>query len=199
MAKHEQLKKYIKIRKAAEHNLKDDRVWTCRGDEFVVFTGLSRAPASLRWRLIRSTQRGRGGIWSRSPHMPASFWDRWRSRTWRAIEGLPPAISIDSEVDEPQPAFHGRHGDGDLRLFPPALCDGSGRRTVRSAGSEVYRKAERSIRWRIRSWRCRSARRLQLLAPVVRGTQGTARQGCFESARKRSGYVRVRIDGRSFV
>ena len=40
MAKHEQLKKYIKIRKAAEHNLKEIDLDVPR-DEFVVFTGLS--------------------------------------------------------------------------------------------------------------------------------------------------------------
>ena len=37
MAKHEQLKKYIKIRKAAEHNLKEIDLDVPR-DEFVVFT-----------------------------------------------------------------------------------------------------------------------------------------------------------------
>ena len=40
MAKHEELKKYIKIRKAAEHNLKEIDLDVPR-DEFVVFTGLS--------------------------------------------------------------------------------------------------------------------------------------------------------------
>ena len=40
MAKYEEVKKYIKIRKAAEHNLKDIDVDIPR-DEFVVLTGLS--------------------------------------------------------------------------------------------------------------------------------------------------------------
>ena len=40
MAKHEELKKYIRIRKAAEHNLKEIDLDVPR-DEFVVFTGLS--------------------------------------------------------------------------------------------------------------------------------------------------------------
>ena len=40
MAKHKELQKYIKIRKAAEHNLKEIDLDVPR-DEFVVFTGLS--------------------------------------------------------------------------------------------------------------------------------------------------------------
>ena len=49
------------------------------------------------------------------------------------------------------------------------------------------------IRWWIRSWRFRSVARIQLLAPVVRGRKGEHAK-LLEQA-KRSGYVRVRIDG----
>ena len=55
-------KKYIKIRGACEHNLKNIDIDIPR-DEFTVITGLS----------------GSGKSWSQYLHMPDSFWDRWKN------------------------------------------------------------------------------------------------------------------------
>ena len=64
----------IKIRGAAEHNLKNVNLDIPR-NSFVVFTGEN--PPLL---LIQSMQRVREDIWNRFPHMPDSSWDRWRSQ-----------------------------------------------------------------------------------------------------------------------
>lgn len=60
-------RKYIKIRGANEHNLKNIDVDIPR-DEFVVLTGLSGS-GNHRLRLIRSMRRDRGAIWSHFPPM----------------------------------------------------------------------------------------------------------------------------------
>ena len=64
-------------------------------------------------------------------------------------------------------------------------------RIVRSA--ERKSKSRQSIRWLIILWHFRRERKLQLLAPVVRGRKGTHAKLLDQA--KRSGYVRVQIDG----
>ena len=116
---------------------------------------------------------------------------RWKSRTWRAIEGLPPAISIDQKSTNRNP----RSTVGTVTEIYDyfRLLYATDRDSALSEVRKGYRKADALIRWWIRSWRCRSAARIQLLAPVVRGRKGEHAK-LLEQA-KRSGYVRVRIDG----
>ena len=95
-------KQYIKIRGANEHNLKNISVDIPR-NELVVLTGLSGSGKILPWPLIRSTPRGRDGIWNPFRPMPASSWGRWRSPMWRASRGLSPAISIDQKSTNRNP------------------------------------------------------------------------------------------------
>lgn len=64
-------RKYIKIRGANEHNLKNIDVDIPR-DEFVVLTGLSGSGNHLL-RLTQFMRRDRDGIWSRCPPMQDSF------------------------------------------------------------------------------------------------------------------------------
>ena len=64
-------RKYIKIRGANEHNLKNIDVDIPR-DEFVVLTGLS-VPVNHLLRLTRFMRRDRDGIWSHCPPMQDSF------------------------------------------------------------------------------------------------------------------------------
>ena len=78
MAKHEEVKKYIKIRKAAEHNLKDIDVDIPR-DEFV-YSRDSAVRESHHLLLILFMPKGREDIWSHFHHMRDSFLGLWKSR-----------------------------------------------------------------------------------------------------------------------
>lgn len=75
-------KKYIKIRGAKEHNLKDISLNIPR-DEFVVLTGLSGS-GSPRLLLIPFMQKGREDIWNLCHLMLDNSLDRWRNPMWRA-------------------------------------------------------------------------------------------------------------------
>ena len=69
---------------------------------------------------------------------------------------------------------------------------GSVSRIVRNAAGRSTSRPW--IRWWIRSCACRSGTKIQLLAPVVRGRKGEHAEAVRAGA-KRSGYVRVRVDG----
>ena len=77
MAKHEEVKKYIKIRKASEHNLKGIDIDIPR-DEFVVLTDLAVRESHLL-HLIQSMRRDREDIWSLCLLMPDNFWGLWKN------------------------------------------------------------------------------------------------------------------------
>ena len=66
----EERRKFIKIRGANEHNLKNISLEIPR-NELVVLTGLSGS-GNLPWPLIRSMRKGRDVIWSPYPPMPVS-------------------------------------------------------------------------------------------------------------------------------
>ena len=78
----EERRKFIKIRGANEHNLKNISLEIPR-NELVVLTGLSGSGKSPPWHLIQSMQRDRDAIWSPYLPMQDSFWARWKSRMWR--------------------------------------------------------------------------------------------------------------------
>ena len=188
MAKHEEVKKYIKIRKASEHNLKGIDIDIPR-DEFVVLTGLSGSgKSSLAFDTIYAE--GQRRYMESLSSYARQFLGQMEKPDVESIEGLPPAISIDQKSTNRNP----RSTVGTVteiydyfRLLYARVgvphCPKCGReirkQTVDQMVDQIMTLPERT--------------KIQLLAPVVRGRKGE-HQKLLEQA-KRSGYVRVIVDG----
>lgn len=188
MAKHEEVKKYIKIRKAAEHNLKDIDVDIPR-DEFVVLTGLSGSgKSSLAFDTIYAE--GQRRYMESLSSYARQFLGLMEKPNVEKIEGLPPAISIDQKSTNRNP----RSTVGtvtEIYDYFRLLYARIGVVHCPKCGKEIKRQTIDQICDEI--MKLETGTRLQLLAPVVRGRKGEHIK-VFESARK-SGYVRVVVDG----
>lgn len=181
-------RKYIKIRGAKEHNLRNIQLDIPR-DEFVVLTGLSGSgKSSLAFDTIYAE--GQRRYMESLSSYARQFLGQMEKPDVESIEGLPPAISIDQKSTNRNP----RSTVGTVteiydyfRLLYARIgiphCPKCGReikkQTVDQMVDEVMKLPERT--------------KLQLLAPVVRGRKGTHAK-LFEQAKK-SGYVRVLVDG----
>ena len=181
-------RKYIRIRGAREHNLKSVDVDIPR-DEFVVLTGLSGSgKSSLAFDTIYAE--GQRRYMESLSSYARQFLGQMEKPDVDSIEGLPPAISIDQKSTNRNP----RSTVGTVteiydyfRLLYARIgiphCPKCGKeikkQTVDQMVDELMKLPERT--------------RIQLLAPVVRGRKGEHVK-VFEQA-KRSGYVRVRVDG----
>ena len=184
-------KQYIKIRGAKEHNLKDISLDIPR-DELVVLTGLSGSgKSSLAFDTIYAE--GQRRYMESLSSYARMFLGQMEKPNVESIEGLSPAISIDHKSTNRNP----RSTVGTvteiydyLRLLYARIgiphCPKCGReirkQTVDQMVDQVMTLPERT--------------RIQILAPVVRGKKGT-HQKLLENA-KRSGYVRVRVDGEMY-
>ena len=184
-------KQYIKIRGAKEHNLKDISLDIPR-DELVVLTGLSGSgKSSLAFDTIYAE--GQRRYMESLSSYARMFLGQMEKPNVESIEGLSPAISIDQKSTNRNP----RSTVGTvteiydyLRLLYARIgiphCPKCGReirkQTVDQMVDQVMTLPERT--------------RIQILAPVVRGKKGT-HQKLLENA-KRSGYVRVRVDGEMY-
>ena len=188
MAKHEEVKKYIKIRKAAEHNLKDIDVDIPR-DEFVVLTGLSGSgKSSLAFDTIYAE--GQRRYMESLSSYARQFLGLMEKPNVERIEGLPPAISIDQKSTNRNP----RSTVGtvtEIYDYFRLLYARVGVPHCPKCGNEIKRQTVDQICDEI--MKLETGTRLQILAPVVRGRKGEHVK-VFESARK-SGYVRVVVDG----
>ena len=188
MAKHEEVKKYIKIRKAAEHNLKDIDVDIPR-DKFVVLTGLSGSgKSSLAFDTIYAE--GQRRYMESLSSYARQFLGLMEKPNVERIEGLPPAISIDQKSTNRNP----RSTVGtvtEIYDYFRLLYARVGVPHCPKCGKEIKRQTVDQICDEI--MKLETGTRLQLLAPVVRGRKGEHVK-VFESARK-SGYVRVVVDG----
>ena len=101
MAKHEEAKKYIRIRKAAEHNLKNVDLDLPR-DSFIVFTGLSGSgKSSLAFDTIYAE--GQRRYMESLSSYARMFLGRMEKPNVESIEGLSPAISIDQKSTNRNP------------------------------------------------------------------------------------------------
>ena len=188
MAKHEEVKKYIKIRKASEHNLKGIDIDIPR-DEFVVLTGLSGSgKSSLAFDTIYAE--GQRRYMESLSSYARQFLGLMEKPDVEKIEGLPPAISIDQKSTNRNP----RSTVGtvtEIYDYFRLLYARVGIPHCPKCGKEIKRQTVDQICDEI--MKLEKGTRLQLLAPVVKGRKGEHIK-VLESARK-SGYVRVVVDG----
>lgn len=181
-------KQYIKIRGANEHNLKNISLDIPR-NELVVLTGLSGSgKSSLAFDTIYAE--GQRRYMESLSSYARQFLGQMEKPDVESIEGLSPAISIDQKSTNRNP----RSTVGTvteiydyMRLLYARIgiphCPRCGReikkQTIDQMVDQILQLPERT--------------KIQLLAPVVRGRKGEHVK-LLEQAR-RSGYVRVRIDG----
>ena len=191
MSQEKDSRQYIKIRGANEHNLKNIDVDIPR-DKLVVLTGLSGSgKSSLAFDTIYAE--GQRRYMESLSSYARQFLGQMEKPDVESIEGLSPAISIDQKSTNRNP----RSTVGTVteiydyfRLLYARVgiphCPKCGReirkQTVDQMVEQVMALPERT--------------KIQLLAPVVRGRKGTHVK-LLERAKK-SGYVRVRIDGNMY-
>ena len=184
-------KEFIRIRGARENNLKALNVDIPR-NQFVVFTGLSGSgKSSLAFDTIYAE--GQRRYMESLSSYARQFLGQMEKPNVDSIEGLPPAISIDQKSTNRNP----RSTVGTVtesydyfRLLYARIgiphCPKCGkvisRQSVDQMVDQIMALPERT--------------KIQLLAPVVRGRKGR-HEKVLEQA-KRSGYVRVMIDGSQY-
>ncbi len=188
MAAHKEVMKYIKIRKAYEHNLKGIDIDIPR-DSFVVFTGLSGSgKSSLAFDTIYAE--GQRRYMESLSSYARQFLGLMEKPNVESIEGLPPAISIDQKSTNRNP----RSTVGtvtEIYDYFRLLYARAGIPHCPKCGKEIKRQTIDQVVDEIMSFPVDT--KIQLLAPVVRGRKGQHAK-VFESARK-SGYIRVVVDG----
>ena len=188
MAVKMQPRQFIKIRGANENNLKNLDVDIPR-NELVVLTGLSGSgKSSLAFDTIYAE--GQRRYMESLSSYARQFLGQMEKPDVESIEGLSPAISIDQKSTNHNP----RSTVGTVteiydyfRLLYARVgiphCPKCGReiskQTVDQMVDQIMALPERT--------------KIQLLAPIVRGRKGTHAK-LFDRAKK-SGYVRVRVDG----
>ena len=181
-------RKYIKIRGANEHNLKNIDVDIPR-DEFVVLTGLSGSgKSSLAFDTIYAE--GQRRYMESLSSYARQFLGQMEKPNVEKIEGLSPAISIDQKSTNRNP----RSTVGtvtEIYDYFRLLYARIGVPHCPKCGKEIKKQTVDQMVDQIMELPERT--KIQLLAPVVRGRKGE-HQKLFEQA-KRSGYVRVIVDG----
>ena len=182
---------HIRIRGARVHNLKNVNL-TLPREKFIVMTGLSGSgKSSLAFDTIFAE--GQRRYMESLSSYARQFLGQMEKPDVESIEGLPPAISIDQKSTNRNP----RSTVGTVteiydyfRLLYARIgiphCPKCGRaiekQTIDQMVDAVMKLPERT--------------RIQILAPVVRGRKGE-HQKLFEKAKK-SGYVRVIVDGNMY-
>ena len=184
-------KKYIKIKGANEHNLKNIDIEIPR-DEFTVVTGLSGSgKSSLAFDTIYAEGQRRD-MESLSSYA-RQFLGQMEKPQVESIEGLPPAISIDQKSTNRNP----RSTVGtvtEIYDYMRLLYARAGVPHCPKCGKEIKKQSVDEIVDRILELPERT--KFQILAPIVRGKKGR-HEKVFESAKK-SGYVRVIVDGNMY-
>lgn len=181
-------RKYIKIRGANENNLKNIDVDIPR-NELVVLTGLSGSgKSSLAFDTIYAE--GQRRYMESLSSYARQFLGQMEKPDVESIEGLSPAISIDQKSTNHNP----RSTVGtvtEVYDYFRLLYARVGIPHCPKCGKEIKKQSVDEMTDQIMSMP--EGSRIQLLAPVVRGRKGTHVK-LLERA-KRSGYVRVRVDG----
>ena len=184
-------RKYIKIRGANEHNLKNISLDIPR-DEFVVLTGLSGSgKSSLAFDTIFAE--GQRRYMESLSSYARQFLGQMEKPDVEKIEGLPPAISIDQKSTNRNP----RSTVGtvtEIYDYFRLLYARIGIPHCPKCGREIKKQSVDQMVDTIMKLPERT--KIQILAPVVRGRKGT-HEKLFAKA-KRSGYVRVIADGNQY-
>jgi excinuclease ABC subunit A len=181
-------KHYIKIRGAKEHNLKNISLDIPR-DQFVVLTGLSGSgKSSLAFDTIYAE--GQRRYMESLSSYARQFLGQMEKPNVESIEGLPPAISIDQKSTNHNP----RSTVGtvtEIYDYFRLLYARVGVPHCPQCGKEIKKQTVDQMVDDIMNLEPGS--RVQILAPVVRGRKGEHVK-LFDQAKK-SGYVRVMVDG----
>ena len=181
-------REYIKIRGAREHNLKNIDVDIPR-NELVVLTGMSGSgKSSLAFDTIYAE--GQRRYMESLSSYARQFLGQMEKPNVERIDGLSPAISIDQKSTNRNP----RSTVGtvtEIYDYFRLLYARIGIPHCPKCGREIAKQTVDQMVDQIMA--LPEGTKLQLLAPVVRGRKGQ-HEKVLERA-KRSGYVRVRIDG----
>ena len=191
MGKKMDARQYIKIRGANENNLKNIDVDIPR-NELVVLTGLSGSgQSSLAFDTIYAE--GQRRYMESLSSYARQFLGQMEKPDVESIEGLSPAISIDQKSTNHNP----RSTVGtvtEIYDYFRLLYARVGIPHCPKCGREIAKQSVDQMVDQIMALPERT--KIQLLAPVVRGRKGTHAK-LFERAKK-SGYVRVRVDGNMY-
>ena len=184
-------KQYIKIRGANEHNLKNINLDIPR-NELVVLTGLSGSgKSSLAFDTIYAE--GQRRYMESLSSYARQFLGQMEKPDVESIEGLSPAISIDQKSTNRNP----RSTVGtvtEIYDYMRLLYARIGIPHCPKCGKEIKKQTIDQMVDQIMELPERS--KIQLLAPVVRGRKGEHVKVLDQA--KKSGFVRVRIDGNQY-
>ncbi len=185
------MRQYIKIRGANEHNLKNIDIDIPR-DELVVLTGLSGSgKSSLAFDTIYAE--GQRRYMESLSSYARQFLGQMEKPNVESIEGLSPAISIDQKSTNRNP----RSTVGtvtEIYDYFRLLYARIGTPHCPKCGREIKKQTVDQMVDQIME--LQEGTKIQFLAPVVRGRKGR-HEKVLERAKK-SGYVRVRIDGSQY-
>ena len=182
------MSKYIKIRGASEHNLKNVSLDIPR-DQLVVFTGLSGSgKSSLAFDTIYAE--GQRRYMESLSSYARQFLGQMEKPNVESIEGLPPAISIDQKSTNRNP----RSTVGtvtEIYDYMRLLYARIGIPHCPKCGKPIHKQSIDQMVDQVLA--LPEGTKLQIMAPVVRGKKGRHEKVIAQA--KKSGYVRIRIDG----